>query len=80
MARISAKAAISTRVGIGHKKGAGSHDGISPGNELGIERDVSDDLTDEELADRAEQMYLLLRKRSEKYLNEDLKDLRKRGD
>lgn len=76
-AEVTAAASLSMRIGVGHKKGFGSHDGITPYHEVRIKRTVSDDLTDEEMVEKAEEIHKLCRKLVEKKIADDRADLQK---
>lgn len=77
MARVSATASLSARVGTGHKKDWGSHDGVTPNHSITLERgNLSDELSDEDLADKAKELHTLARGIVEKLINEDIRDLR----
>lgn len=78
MARVSATASLSARVGTGHKKDWGSHDGVTPNHSITLERELSDDLSDEVLLERARTLHALARGEVEKLINADIKDLRKK--
>lgn len=78
MAKVRAEAALSMRIGLAHKKGFGSHDGATPHHSVSIEREnLSDDLTDEELAEKAEALHGICRRIVEKKINADREDLQK---
>lgn len=81
MARVSGTASLGVRRSLGHKKGWGSHDGASPHYSMTIERDdLSNDLTDEQLSEKAEELTKIAQKRVEKLIADDLTDLNKVDD
>lgn len=78
MAKVSGTASLGVRIGLAHKKQFGSHDGATPFYAMTIEREgLSDNLSDEELADKAEDLMAICRKRVEKKINPDIADLQK---
>lgn len=74
MARVSGTASLGLRVGLGHKEGYTQYDSTSPHHSITIEREVSDDLTDEELVVKATELNGLARSVVEREINKDLKD------
>lgn len=77
MAKVSGTASIGARVGVGHKKGFHSHDSVNPFFSMSFDREVSNDLSDEELADKAEEIISICRKRVETKMRTDIEDLQR---
>jgi len=77
MAEVAATASLSARVGVGHKKGWGSHDGITPHHSITLKREVPETLTDDELVHRAEELWNLARKLCEQKTQKDIQELKK---
>lgn len=77
MAKVSATSSLGLKVSLSHKKGFGTYDNASPHHSISIEREVSDDLTDEELVEKASELNAKCRKLVEDKMGRDLKELRK---
>lgn len=77
MARVSGTASLGMKISLGHKKGYDKYDNASPHHSITIEREVSNDLSDEELAEKADELNSICRKLVEKKINADIKDLNK---
>lgn len=65
------------RIGLAHKKGFSSHDGATPFHQVGIEREVSEDLSDDQLGEKANELRTICRRIVEKAIAEDRADLQK---
>lgn len=76
MTKVSATASLGMKVSLGGKKGFSNYDNASPHHSISIERTVSDDLSDAEMVQKAEECHKLARALVEKKINEDLKELR----
>lgn len=76
MSRVSSTASLGMKVSLRHKQGFDYSDTASPHHSITIERNVADNLSDEELVAEADKCHKLARKLVEKKINEDLKDLR----
>lgn len=72
MARVSATASLGLRIGLGGKKGFHSHDAASPHHSFTIERELSDDLSDEELAAKAQELHRIAEKKVTDKMNEEV--------
>lgn len=77
MAEVGATASLSARVGMSHKKGWGSHDGMTPHHSITIKREVSNDSSDDDLVGEADKLWHLARKLCEQKMSDDIKDLKK---
>lgn len=79
MARVSATASLGMKLSLGTKKKLGftTYDSTSPHHSITIERNVTDELTDEELVERAEELHKMARKLVEQKINQDIKEARK---
>lgn len=76
MAKVSATASMGIRIGVGHKKGFGSHDAVSPHHSITIERQVDDELTDEQIMYRGMQLHGQAEARVNKLISEELRKVR----
>lgn len=74
---VSATASLSARVGVGHKKGWGSHDGVTPHHSITIKREIPSSYTDEQAVQEADKLWHLARKLAEAKMSEDIVDLKK---
>jgi hypothetical protein len=76
MARVSATASLGMKLSLGTKKklGFSEYDNTNPHHSITIERHVDDQLTDEQLVERAEELHTLARKLVEKKVNLDIKE------
>lgn len=77
MARVAATASLGLKVGLGHKKAFTQYDSASPHHSVTIERQVDDSLSDEQLAEKAEELNKLARELVEKKVNKDLVEIQK---
>lgn len=75
MAKVSGSASLGIKMNLEHKKGFNRGDYANPFYSMTIEREVSNDLTDEELANKCEELAQIARVRVEKRINADIKDL-----
>lgn len=73
MARVSATASLGIRRTLGHKKGWGSHDAASPHHSFTIEREFSEELTDEELETKALGLNAICEKMVQNKINDEIK-------
>lgn len=74
MARVSATSSLGVKVSLGNKKGFSQYDNASPHHSITIERSLPDELTNDELVEKAEELHGLARKLVEKKVNEDIKE------
>lgn len=76
MAKISGTASLGIKKSLGHKKGWTQYDNSSPHYSMTIEREgLSDDLTNEELLEKAAELQDLCQKQVEKKISDDLKEI-----
>jgi hypothetical protein len=64
------------KVSLGSKKGYNQYDNASPHHSITIEKNVDDELSDEELVAEADKLHLLARKLVETKISADLKELK----
>lgn len=76
MARASATASLGMKISLEGKPGFGRYDNASPHHSITIDREFDNDLSDEELLEKAEELHTLARKLVEKKINEDVKELK----
>lgn len=74
MARISGTSSLGIKKTLGHKKGFTQYDSVSPHYSMTIDREVSNDLSDEELAEKAQELVDICRARVETKIQNDLKE------
>lgn len=77
MARVSATASLGIKVSLQAVKQFDKFDNTSPHHSITIERQVSDDLTDQQLVDKAKQLHKLAEGIVKDKINEELKILGK---
>lgn len=77
MPEVTATASLSARVGVGHKKGWGSHDGITPHHSITLKRELPNHTSDEGLIAEADKLWNLARKLCEEKMQLDVKELKK---
>lgn len=75
MSKVSATASLGIKKGLGHKKGFNQYDNASPHHSITIERQYDDNLTDEELVEKADQLHAKARALVEKKIQADMKDI-----
>lgn len=75
MAKVSAAASLGIKINLEHKKAFNRGDYANPFYSMSIEREVDSTLTDEELADKAEELAQICRERVERRINKDIQDL-----
>lgn len=76
MAKVSATASVGIRVGLGGKKGFTSYDSISPHHSFSIERELSESLSDEELAEKQEELYRICEAKVTTKMNAELRKIK----
>lgn len=76
MARVAATASLGMKIGLGGKQGFTQYDSASPHHSITIERNLPEELTDEQLVERADELHKLGRKLVEKKINEDIKEVK----
>lgn len=76
-AKVSGTASLGIKKSLGHKKGFTQYDNVSPQFSMTIQREVSGDLTDEQLLEKAEELTDLCRERIEKKISDELKEANK---
>lgn len=76
MARASATASLGLRIGLGGKKGFHSHDAASPHHSFTLERELSEELSDEELAQKAQELHAICEKMVEAEMNAEVKKIK----
>lgn len=77
MARVSATASLGIKKSLGHKKGWGTYDNVSPHHSITFERNYPDDLTDEELVAKGNSLHKLARTMVEARIAEDVREANK---
>lgn len=78
MARVSGTASLGMKMSLKHKKGYDKYDNASPHYSITIEREgLSDDLSDEELGEKAAELATMARQRVEKKISAEIKELNK---
>lgn len=76
MARVAATASLGMKISLEGKQGFTRYDNASPHHSITIERNLSDDLTDEELVEKVDGLHKLARQLVEKKINDDIKEIR----
>lgn len=76
MARVSATASLGVRKGLGGKVGWGSHDAASPHHSLTIEREVDNDLSDDQLVEKALEMHGKVEKAVSSIMNTEMQRIK----
>lgn len=76
MARASATASLGLRIGLAGKKGFASHDAASPHHSFTLERELSESLTDEELAERAKELHTICEKMVTQQMNDEIEKIK----
>lgn len=77
MAKVTGSASLGMKLGLGHKKSHDKYDNANPHHSVTIERTYPDDLTDEQLIEKAESLHKLCRNLVEKKMQSDIKDAQK---